>query len=102
MSVRFMAWSGLLLAATASSALSQELGDRDSGERLASLNCAQCHGTMDAPGGARAFETIAAMPTTTVESLTAFLRSPHASMPDLDLSPGDKSDLIAYILSLRP
>ena len=37
MSVRFMAWSGLLLAATASSALSQELGDRDSGERLAGL-----------------------------------------------------------------
>jgi hypothetical protein len=56
---------------------------------------------MDAPGGAPAFETIAMMPTTT-ESLTSFLRTPHASMPDLDLSPGDKSDLIAYILSLRP
>jgi hypothetical protein len=42
------------------------------------------------------------MPTTTLESLNAFLRTPHASMPDLDLSPGDKSDLIAYILSLRP
>jgi cytochrome c len=102
MSLRSMTWSGLLLAATASAALSQELGDRDAGERVAALNCAQCHGTMDAPGGAPAFETIAAMPTTTVESLTAFLRAPHASMPNLDLSPGDKSDLIAYILSLRP
>jgi cytochrome c len=102
MSFRSMAWSGLLLAATASSALSQELGDRDSGERLAALHCAECHGTMDAPGGAPAFETIAMTPTTTVESLTAFLRTPHASMPDLVLSPGDKSDLIAYILSLRP
>jgi cytochrome c len=102
MPLRSMAWSWLLIAATASSALSQELGDRDSGERLAALHCAECHGTMDAPAGAPSFETIAMAPTTTVESLTAFLRTPHASMPDLDLSPGDKSDLIAYILSLRP
>ena len=43
MSVRSPAWSALLLAAAASSALSQEVGDRDSGERLAALNCAQCH-----------------------------------------------------------
>ena len=31
-----------------------------------------------------------------------FLQTPHATMPDLVLSPSDRSDLIAYILSLRP
>ncbi len=103
MSARSIARSALLLAATASSAaLSQELGDRDTGERLAALNCAQCHGAVDAPGGAPAFSTIASMPSTTAEALTVFLQTPHATMPDLILSPGDRSDLIAYILSLRP
>lgn len=102
MSARSMAWSALLLAATVSSALGQDLGDRDAGERLAGLNCAQCHGSMDAPGGARAFATIAMMPSTTPESLDLFLQTPHAAMPELILSPDDRSDLVAYILSFRP
>jgi mono/diheme cytochrome c family protein len=102
MSARSMAWGGVLFAATVSSALSQESGDRDAGERLAALNCSQCHGPMDAPGGAPSFATIAMTPTTTGESLTVFLRTPHAAMPDLILSPEDKNDLVAYILSLRP
>ncbi len=99
---RSIVWSALLLAATASPALSQELGDRDSGERLAALNCGQCHGAVDAPGGAPAFATIASMPSTTADALNAFLQTPHATMPNLVLSSSDRSDLIAYILSLRP
>jgi cytochrome c len=102
MSACSTAWSTLLVVATASSAFSQELGDRDAGERLAALNCASCHGAMDAPLGAPAFATIASMPSTTEESLNVFLQSPHAAMPDLILSPDDRNDLIAYILSLRP
>jgi mono/diheme cytochrome c family protein len=102
MPARSIAWSGFLLAATFSSAFGQDLGDRDAGERLAALNCAQCHGAMDAPGGAPAFATIAMMPSTTPESLNVFLQTPHATMPDIILSAGDRSDLIAYILSLRP
>jgi cytochrome c2 len=92
----------LLLAAAASSAFGQELGDPNSGERLAALNCAQCHSAVDAPGGAPAFATIASMPSTTAEALSAFLQAPHATMADLNLSPGDRSDLVAYIVSLRP
>ena len=99
---RSIAWSALLLAATASTALSQDLGDPDAGERLAALNCAQCHGAVDAPGGAPAFATIASMPSTTADALNVFLQTPHATMPNLVLSPSDRSDLIAYILSLRP
>ncbi len=102
MSARSVAWSGVLVAATVSSALGQDLGDRDAGERLAGLNCAPCHGSMDAPGGARSFATIAMMPSTTPESLDRFLQSPHAAMPLLALSPGDRSDLVAYIMSFRP
>ena len=102
MPARSMALGGFLLAMTASSVLGQEVGDPTAGERLAALNCAQCHGSLDAPGGAPAFATIAMMPSTTSESLNVFLRTPHATMPDLILSPSDRSDLIAYILSLRP
>ena len=102
MSARSIALSALLVAATASSALSQELGDRDAGERLAALNCAQCHRAIDTLAGAPAFSTIANMPSTTADALNVFLLTPHAAMPDLILSPGDRSDLIAYILSLRP
>ena len=102
MSARAMACCAPLLAAIASSALSQDLGDPDTGERLAALNCAQCHGAIDAPGGAPAFRTIAAMPSTTAESLNVFLQTSHATMPNLILSPADRNDLIAYILSLRP
>jgi mono/diheme cytochrome c family protein len=102
MYARWIARSALLIAATTSSALSQELGDPDAGERLAALNCAQCHGSVDTPGGAPAFSTIASMPSMTAEALNVFLQTPHATMPNLILSPDDRSDVIAYILSLRP
>jgi hypothetical protein len=42
------------------------------------------------------------MPSITAEALDVFLQTPHATMPDLILSPADRSDVIAYILSLRP
>ena len=41
------------------------------------------------------------MPSTTADALNVFLLTPHATMPDLILSPSDRGDLIAYILSLR-
>jgi mono/diheme cytochrome c family protein len=97
-----MSWSGLLLAASASSAVGQDMGDAHAGERLAALNCAQCHGPLDTPGGAPAFATIAMDPSATAEALNLFLQTPHATMPNLVLSPTDRSDLVAYILSLRP
>jgi mono/diheme cytochrome c family protein len=102
MSDRSIAWSALLFAATASSALGQQTGDPEAGARLVVTTCAQCHGALDVPAGAPAFVTIAAMPSTTEESLTIFLQTPHASMPNLVLSWADQRDLIAYILSLRP
>jgi mono/diheme cytochrome c family protein len=97
-----VARSALLVAATASSAFGQETGDPDVGQRLASLNCAQCHGAIDVPGGAPAFATVASMPSTTAEALDVFLQTSHATMPNIVLSQDDRNDLMAHILSLRP
>jgi len=98
MSARSIAGSALFLVATLLSALGQQLGDPVAGERLAAHNCATCHG---AHGAAPAFTAIAAMPSTTQTSLAVFLRTSHASMPNLILSAADRNNLIAYILSLR-
>ena len=102
MSARSIAWSALLLLAIFPSALAQQFGDPAAGERLAAANCAQCHGADGAHRAAPAFAAIAAMPSTTQASLSVFLQTPHASMPNLILSRAERNDLIAYILSLRP
>ncbi len=99
MSARSIAGSALFLVAILPSALGQQSGDPVAGERLAASDCAKCHGAHRA---APAFTAIAAMPSTTRTSLAVFLRTSHASMPNLILSPADRNDLIAYILSLRP
>lgn len=101
MSVRSIALSALLVGAIAPSAIGQEAGDPIEGQRLVAANCTQCHGAVDMRGGAPAFATIAAMPSTTEYSLSVFLQTPHALMPDLALTRADISDLVAYILSLR-
>ncbi len=98
MSVRSIAWSAMLLLTIFPAALAQQFGDPAAGKRLAAANCAQCHG---ADPKAPAFPAIAAMPATTQASLSAFLQTPHASMPSLIFSGAELNDLIAYILSLR-
>lgn len=102
MGCRSKALGAMALLVMGDPALAQQYGDPRSGERVAAENCAQCHGGVDAPNGAPAFVTVASMPSTTEQSLTALLQTPHASMPDLILSPEDRADVVAYILSLRP
>jgi mono/diheme cytochrome c family protein len=102
MSARSIAGSALLLLAILASPLAQQFGDPAAGKRLAAANCAQCHGAVEAHGRAPAFASIAAMPSTTQTSLSVFLQTSHASMPNLILSVADRDNLIAYILSLRP
>lgn len=102
MSVRSAAGGVLFLSAIASPALGQALGDPIAGERVAAANCSQCHGEVDAPGGAPALATIANEPNATEDALSAFLVTPHATMPRIELSLEERRDLIAYILSLRP
>ena len=96
---------GLLLAAPVAAG-AQEAGDKAKGLDLALRVCANCHavaeGEMVSPvDAASAFEDIADNPGMTGMALSAFLRTPHRSMPNLILSPDEISDVVAHILSLK-
>lgn len=76
------------------------------GARIAREWCANCHAVtpgMPPPAGdaAASFPAIAAMPSTTELSLRVFLQTPHANMPNYQLSRAETDAIIAYILSLR-
>ena len=76
------------------------------GRRTAETWCANCHLIGPQAGGpagdaAPPFHAVAAMPSTTELSLRAFLRTPHARMPDYQLSNAELEGVIACILSLR-
>ncbi len=101
---RIVAAAALALVALPAGA--QESGDRFAGHELAVRWCSSCH-VVD-PGqqhqGSDAvptFAAIAAMKSTTAASLTVFLATPHAQMPDYTLSRDDIANVSAYILSLR-
>lgn len=96
---------GFLLAAPIAAG-AQEAGDKAKGLDLALRVCANCHavaeGEMVSPvDAAPAFEDIADNPGMTGMALSAFLRTPHRSMPNLILSPDEISDVVAHILSLK-
>ena len=98
----------LTLAALPGAALAQiEPGDPGAGKQLAATWCANCHRI--APGGpgpasdiAPSFAAIAALPSTTSMSLRAYLRTPHANMPDYRLSREELDDIVAYLLMVKP
>jgi mono/diheme cytochrome c family protein len=80
-------------------------GDPDVGGGIARTWCANCHVVEARPtrGGdaVPSFSAIAAMPSTTALSLTAFLQTPHGRMPNFQLSRQQIDDAVAYILSLK-
>ena len=47
------------------------------------------------------FQAVADDPAATGAALRAFLRTPHAAMPDLRLTSDQTDDVVAYILSLK-
>lgn len=80
--------------------------DSNEGHRLAASWCSACHAVENTVRGpvrdaAPSFLSIARMPSTTEMSLTAFLVTPHPSMPNFSLSRKEIRDLAAYILALR-
>ena len=101
MLVRSSAWSAPPLLASLAIAFGQQVGDPTAGKQLAEATCLGCHGAQSVSHKAPAFSAIAAMPSTTAQSLDVFLRTSHPTMPNLMLSGTDRGDLIAYILSLR-
>jgi mono/diheme cytochrome c family protein len=76
------------------------------GQALAEQWCAECHAVK--PGQASTnpdsppFPALAADPSITELSLRVFLRTPHATMPNLILKPGEMDALVAYFVSLKP
>lgn len=74
------------------------------GHRLAAAWCKECHAIEAgeaSDGKGPAFARIAQMPSTTALSLNVFLRSNHTNMPNLIIAPGDASEIVQYILSLK-
>ncbi|WP_372617423.1 c-type cytochrome [Falsiroseomonas sp.] len=81
--------------------------DAAEGRRLAEQWCANCHRIApDGPGpvsdAVPSFMAIAMRPGRTMGSISTFLRTPHASMPDHGLTLRQSQDLAAYLLSQRP
>ena len=67
--------------------------------------CSNCHqvepqSADTASDAAPSFRAIASMPSTTMLSIRAFLRTPHELMPDFRLTEAQIDDLGAYILGL--
>ena len=98
----------LSLAVLPGLALAQiEPGDPGAGKQLAATWCANCHriaptGPGPATDIAPSFAAIAALPSTTSMSLRAYLRTPHANMPDYRLSREELDDIVAYLLMVKP
>jgi mono/diheme cytochrome c family protein len=93
------------LAVFPCAARAQDLAaDRVAGQRVAEHICAECH-QVDAklrPGlPGPDFARVAAMPSTTMAALQAFLRTPHAKMPNISLSKTEIDDVTAYLMSLK-
>lgn len=103
--MRMMAMAGAA-ALMASPALAQEPpGDADKGHVLAKTWCSGCHLVEANETTARdvvpSLAAVAAMKSTTVLSLQAFLQTPHDHMPDWRLTRKEIDDVVAYIMSLR-
>ena len=101
----FLATWELLAAAIAIPvhAHGQEL---QNGLRLARQVCSECHAVQrheERSPNARAptFQQLAVEPGMTPTALTVALITPHAGMPMFRLTPEQRADVIAYIVSLR-
>lgn len=93
-----------LLTLPVAPALAQDAAE---GRRMAERWCANCHRI--APGGpgpandaVPAFAAIAERPGRSLDTISAYLRVPHANMPDHGLTLQQSRDLAAYVLSQRP
>jgi mono/diheme cytochrome c family protein len=101
-----LGWLIGTVCVAASHAAAQDLpGDPTAGADLAREVCARCHvvaaDQMIDPGIGPSLLEVADHPATTEFSLRAFLRTPHATMPNLMLTPEETDDMIAYLITLK-
>ena len=97
----------LALSALAAAPLqAQPAGDPAHGLALSRQVCSECHATqveqLRSPNPkAPAFAELATTPGMTTTALSVALTTPHAGMPMFRLTAEQRTDIIAYILSLR-
>jgi mono/diheme cytochrome c family protein len=97
----------LLALSPAAAALAQVPPDlAPAGRQLAQQWCSACHAVTPAqppPQGdaTPSFAAVAARASTTEMSLRVFLQTPHAGMPNFQLSREQTDAVVAHILSLR-
>ena len=94
------------LAALASPALAQPVGDAARGSGLARSDCAGCHAVGRGPAAspnpmAPRFSSVADTPGMTDRALRVWLQTSHPTMPNYILNRDDTDDIVAYILSLK-
>ena len=88
------------------SAWAQEEGDLGRGKAYAIATCAACHGVLSTDLSSPrpntiTFKQVANSPGMTGTAINVFLLTPHRSMPNLIIEPRDRTDVIAYIVSLQ-
>lgn len=81
-------------------------GDTGRGYDLARSVCADCHGidkddVVSPNSNAPTFQAIATTRGMSAMALSIFLRTPHATMPNLVLSDSEMADVINYIMTLK-
>ncbi|QGM44447.1 c-type cytochrome [Methylocystis heyeri] len=97
---------GLFLSFIVAASAGAQTVDPAAGQRLAEADCAACHQVK--PGSppknpaskAPSFTAVSRMPSTTALSIKVFLRTSHANMPNIVLTPEEIDSVAAYILSL--
>ena len=95
-----------LTLAASSSAMAQTDGDASRGLAYAQKVCAECHAVsasqpISPRPGVTPFNVIANAPGMTPTAILVWLQTPHPTMPNLMIDAKDKSDVIAYIASLK-
>jgi mono/diheme cytochrome c family protein len=84
----------------------QDSGNPRAGRAVAQDVCAECHATQPqqprSPNPwAPTFLELATTPGMTRSALTVALTTPHAGMPMFRLTPEQRTDIMAYVLSLK-
>lgn len=97
---------GLLATAMVAVSANVQGQDPQNGLTWARQVCSECHAVQrqeERSPNARAptFRQLAATPGMTPTALTVALTTPHAGMPMFRLTPEQRADITAYILSLR-
>lgn len=85
----------------------EEAGDAGRGASYAQKICAECHAVLSGESyspdpQAPPFQVVAETTGMTHRALAVWLQSSHPNMPNIMLEAGDRDDVIAYIMSLKP